>query len=219
VWLPYILVTVCTDVVTVRIRIAYNNCTAILAHRSIRCGYLKHLELEGSVPVSPQRAFLALFHPTPLVSLSSRTNTNPRSGHEAFRLTLHHRPSPCSGRHVNFDNNRLNCRFLDLASPNSAISSFLHAPSIKRNAASFRDVSIVYRLFHGIVVTILATCFREKITEFGVIALDIVNWFVIVKLQKCVYCVVRNKLLCIVIRTSGLTIFLLTWRIWRAPCS
>jgi hypothetical protein len=37
-WLPYILVTVCTDIVTVRIRIAYSNCTAILAHGFNSCG-------------------------------------------------------------------------------------------------------------------------------------------------------------------------------------
>ena len=37
--LPYILVTVCTDIVTMRIWIAYSNCTAILAHRTDSCGY------------------------------------------------------------------------------------------------------------------------------------------------------------------------------------
>ena len=182
---------------------AYSNCTAILAHRSITCGYLKQQDLEVSVPVSPQCTFLTLFHQITLVSLCSRTNTDPRIGHEAFRLTLHHRPSPCSGRHVNFDNNRLNYRFLDLASPNSAISSFLLAPPIKCNAASVRDVSIVYRLSHGVLVTTISTCFREKITEFGVITLDIMNWLV-VKVQGCVYCVVRTKLFCIVIWTFGL---------------
>jgi hypothetical protein len=38
-WLPYILVTVCTDIVTVRIRMTYSNCTAILAHGCNSCGY------------------------------------------------------------------------------------------------------------------------------------------------------------------------------------
>ena len=37
--LPYILVTVCTDIVTVRIRIAYSKSTAILAHGFNSCGY------------------------------------------------------------------------------------------------------------------------------------------------------------------------------------
>jgi len=38
-WLPCILVRVYTDGVTVRIRIAYNNCTAVLAHGFNSCGY------------------------------------------------------------------------------------------------------------------------------------------------------------------------------------
>ena len=31
-WLPYILVTVCTDIVTVRIGMAYSNCTVDTVH-------------------------------------------------------------------------------------------------------------------------------------------------------------------------------------------
>ena len=31
-WLPYSLVTVCTDIVTVRIGIAYSNCTVATVH-------------------------------------------------------------------------------------------------------------------------------------------------------------------------------------------
>ena len=31
-WLPYILVTVCTDIVTVRIGMAYSNCTVATVH-------------------------------------------------------------------------------------------------------------------------------------------------------------------------------------------
>ena len=31
-WLPYILVTVCTDIVTVRIGMAYSNCTVANVH-------------------------------------------------------------------------------------------------------------------------------------------------------------------------------------------
>jgi len=38
-WLPYILVTVCTDVEAVRIGMTYSNCTAILAQGFNSCGY------------------------------------------------------------------------------------------------------------------------------------------------------------------------------------
>jgi len=31
-WLPYILVTVCTDIVTVRIGMTYSNCTVATVH-------------------------------------------------------------------------------------------------------------------------------------------------------------------------------------------
>jgi hypothetical protein len=38
-WLPYILVTVWADIVTVRTPNTYSNCTAILAHGFNSCGY------------------------------------------------------------------------------------------------------------------------------------------------------------------------------------
>jgi hypothetical protein len=57
------------------------------------------------------------------------------------------------------------------------------------------------------MISILATCFREKkITEFGVITLDVINWIVVVKVQQCVYCEVRTKFVCVIIWTSALKI-------------
>ena len=67
-WLPYILVTVCTDRVTVRIPVAYNNCTATLVRLFNSSGYQRlRLQFQNIRSMKHELYHLTLLYITTVV--------------------------------------------------------------------------------------------------------------------------------------------------------